>query len=131
MADLPFGFSSGDDPDRDKHGKDDPDSGSGANPLGQFGMGGDFGMATWGRSSPAWPRCPPHARRVAGNHQIEVHHRCRGIGEVTQGFRDIDNVQLLMQGRQLFAPLPRCKLCNCTPGILAIGAKLSSGNERA
>ncbi|HUL98626.1 MAG TPA: zinc-dependent metalloprotease, partial [Mycobacterium sp.] len=26
MADLPFGFSAGDDPDRDKHGKD-PESG--------------------------------------------------------------------------------------------------------
>ena len=44
MADLPFGFSSGDDPEREKHGKKDPDSGSGASdPLGAFGMG-DLGQ---------------------------------------------------------------------------------------
>jgi putative hydrolase len=49
MADLPFGFSFGDDPERDKRGKDDPDSGSGANPLGPFGIGGDFGMADLGQ----------------------------------------------------------------------------------
>lgn len=41
MADLPFGFSSGDDPEREKK---DPDSGSGASdPLGAFGMG-DLGQ---------------------------------------------------------------------------------------
>jgi putative hydrolase len=46
MPDLPFGFSFGDDPDRDKHGKD-PESGSGAsNP---FGMGGDFAMGDLGQ----------------------------------------------------------------------------------
>jgi putative hydrolase len=50
MADLPFGFSPGDDPDRDKHGKKDPESGSGAsNPLGAFGIGGDFGMGDLGQ----------------------------------------------------------------------------------
>lgn len=44
MADLPFGFSSGDDPERDKRGDKDPDSGSGASdPLGAFGMG-DLGQ---------------------------------------------------------------------------------------
>ncbi|ULN37010.1 zinc-dependent metalloprotease [Mycolicibacterium smegmatis] len=49
MADLPFGFSAGDDPDRDKN-KKDPDSGSGsANPgsdpfgLGMGGAGFDMG----------------------------------------------------------------------------------------
>jgi putative hydrolase len=46
MADLPFGFSSGDDPDRDKP-KKDPDSASGADPFG-FG-GGDFDMADLGQ----------------------------------------------------------------------------------
>ncbi|WP_445169263.1 zinc-dependent metalloprotease [Mycolicibacterium sp. Dal123E01] len=45
MADLPFGFSSGDDPDRDKP-KKDPNSGSG-DPFG-FG-GGDFNMADLGQ----------------------------------------------------------------------------------
>ena len=50
MADLPFGFSSGDDPEREKHGKKDPDSGSGASdPLGAFGIGGDFGMGDLGQ----------------------------------------------------------------------------------
>ena len=50
MADLPFGFSSGDDPEREKHGKKDPDSGSGASdPLGAFGMSGDFGMGDLGQ----------------------------------------------------------------------------------
>lgn len=46
MADLPFGFSHGDDPDRDKRGKDEPGEGSGANP---FGFGGDFDMANLGQ----------------------------------------------------------------------------------
>ena len=46
MADLPFGFSPGDDPDPDKR-KKDPDSGSGPDPLG-FG-GGDFDMADLGQ----------------------------------------------------------------------------------
>lgn len=46
MADLPFGFSSGDDPERDKRGKDDPDASSGANP---FDLGGDFDMANLGQ----------------------------------------------------------------------------------
>jgi putative hydrolase len=46
MPDLPFGFSSGDDPDRDQHGKDH-ESGSGAsNP---FGMSGDFGVGDLGQ----------------------------------------------------------------------------------
>jgi putative hydrolase len=39
MADLPFGFSAGDDPDGDKP-KKDPDPGSGADP---FGLGAGFG----------------------------------------------------------------------------------------
>lgn len=48
MADLPFGFSSGEDPD--EHGKKDPDSGSGASgPFGAFGMSGDFGMGDLGQ----------------------------------------------------------------------------------
>ena len=48
MADLPFGFSSGEDPD--KHGKKDPESGSGSSdPFGAFGMGGDFGMGDLGQ----------------------------------------------------------------------------------
>ena len=50
MADPPFGFSHGDDPERDKHGKNDPESGSGASdPLGAFGMGGDFNMGDLGQ----------------------------------------------------------------------------------
>jgi putative hydrolase len=48
MPDLPFGFSSGDDPDN--HGKKDPKSGSGpSDPMGAFGMGGDFGMGDLGQ----------------------------------------------------------------------------------
>jgi putative hydrolase len=46
MADLPFGFSPGDDPDPDKR-KKDPDSGSGPDPLGLGG--GDFDMADLGQ----------------------------------------------------------------------------------
>ena len=42
MADLPFGFSSGDDPERDKH-KKEPDSGSGGTGGGPFGMGFEGG----------------------------------------------------------------------------------------
>ena len=50
MADLPFGFSPGDDPDRDKHRENDPDSGSGsADPFGLGGLGGDFDMADLGQ----------------------------------------------------------------------------------
>jgi putative hydrolase len=54
MADLPFGFSSGDgpgdDPDRDKR-KKDPDSGSGSDPFGSMpgAGGGDFDMADLGQ----------------------------------------------------------------------------------
>ncbi|MCV6970567.1 zinc-dependent metalloprotease [Mycobacterium bohemicum] len=48
MPDLPFGFSGGDDPD--KHGKKDPESGSGpSEPFGAFGMSGDFGMGDLGQ----------------------------------------------------------------------------------
>jgi putative hydrolase len=47
MADLPFGFSAGDDPERDKRGKNDPESGSG--PSDPFGFGGDFDMADLGQ----------------------------------------------------------------------------------
>jgi putative hydrolase len=44
MADLPFGFSAGDDPERDKR-KQDPDSGSSASSGGNGGAGGDpFGF---------------------------------------------------------------------------------------
>ncbi|MCV7074632.1 zinc-dependent metalloprotease [Mycobacterium szulgai] len=55
MADLPFGFSSGEDPDRDKRAKNDPDSGSEANPsgpsgpFGAFGQGAEFNMADLGQ----------------------------------------------------------------------------------
>ena len=55
MADPPFGFSSGDDspkeePGRDKHGKNDPDSGSSpSDPLAAFGISGDFGMGDLGQ----------------------------------------------------------------------------------
>jgi putative hydrolase len=50
MADPPFGFSAGDDPERDKRGKNDPESGSGASdPLGAFGMSGDFNMGDLGQ----------------------------------------------------------------------------------
>jgi putative hydrolase len=56
MADLPFGFSAGDDPERDKH-KKDPDSGSsGSDGIGgpaagdPFGAGGaDFDMSQLGQ----------------------------------------------------------------------------------
>ena len=46
MADLPFGFNAGDDPDRDKP-KKDPDSGSGSDPFG-FG-GSNFDMSDLGQ----------------------------------------------------------------------------------
>jgi putative hydrolase len=47
MPDLPFGFSSGDDAEREKK---DPDSGSGgSDPLGAFGLGGEFGMGDLGQ----------------------------------------------------------------------------------
>jgi len=50
MADLPFGFSSGDDPDRDKRGENDPASGSGsADPFGLGGLGGEFNVADLGQ----------------------------------------------------------------------------------
>lgn len=41
MADLPFGFSSGDDPERDKR-KKDPDGGSSSDPFGMGGAGFDM-----------------------------------------------------------------------------------------
>ncbi|MEZ0367344.1 zinc-dependent metalloprotease [Mycobacterium sp. pUA109] len=46
MADLPFGFSSGDDPDRDRR-RDESASGSGSGDP--FGMGGEFNMADLGQ----------------------------------------------------------------------------------
>jgi putative hydrolase len=46
MADLPFGFSSGDDPERDKR-KENPGPGSGADPFGLGGAG--FDMADLGQ----------------------------------------------------------------------------------
>src|ERR1700748_3492885 len=50
MADLPFGFSSGDDPDRDKRRENDPESGSGsADPFGLGGLGGDFYVGDLGQ----------------------------------------------------------------------------------
>lgn len=55
MADLPFGFSFGEDQPkdesgRDEHGKKDPESGSGAsNPLGAFGVSGDLGLGDLGQ----------------------------------------------------------------------------------
>src|ERR1700744_866597 len=50
MADLPFGFSSGDDPDRDKHRENDPESGSGSpDPFGLGGLGGEFNVADLGQ----------------------------------------------------------------------------------
>jgi putative hydrolase len=48
MADLPFGFSAGDDPDRDKRGKD-PNSGDGPGRPDPSGMGGDFDTADLGQ----------------------------------------------------------------------------------
>ncbi len=48
MADLPFGFSSGEDPD--KPGKKDPDSGSNpSDPFAAFGISGEFGMGDLGQ----------------------------------------------------------------------------------
>ncbi|HEY4796258.1 MAG TPA: zinc-dependent metalloprotease, partial [Mycobacterium sp.] len=50
MADLPFGFSPGDDPDRDKRRDNDPESGSGsADPFGLGGLGGEFNVADLGQ----------------------------------------------------------------------------------
>src|ERR1700753_1078047 len=50
MADLPFGFSTGDDPDRDKRRENDPESGSGsAYPFGLGGLGGEFNVADLGQ----------------------------------------------------------------------------------
>jgi putative hydrolase len=48
MADLPFGFSADDDPDRDKRGKD-PNSGDGPGRPDPSGMGGDFDVADLGQ----------------------------------------------------------------------------------
>jgi putative hydrolase len=50
MADLPFGFSPGEDPDRDR--KNDPGSSDprgASDPMGAFGFGGDFGMGDLGQ----------------------------------------------------------------------------------
>src|SRR5258705_273265 len=47
MADLPFGFSHGDDPEGDKP-KKDPDSGSGSDPFGFGGGGSEFDMSQLG-----------------------------------------------------------------------------------
>jgi putative hydrolase len=53
MADLPFGFSTGDDPDPDKRRENDPESGSGsADPFGLGGLGGlggEFNVADLGQ----------------------------------------------------------------------------------
>src|SRR5947209_18530051 len=50
MPDQPFGFSAREDPDRDKRGANDPDSGSGsADPFGLGALGGDFDMADLGQ----------------------------------------------------------------------------------
>src|SRR5271169_697 len=50
MADLPFGFSGGDDPDREKRGENDPDSGKGsADPFGLGGLGSEFDMGDLGQ----------------------------------------------------------------------------------
>jgi putative hydrolase len=49
MADMPFGFSAGDDPDREKRRENDPDSGSGsADPFGLGSLGGEFNVADLG-----------------------------------------------------------------------------------
>jgi putative hydrolase len=49
MADVPFGFSAGDDPERDKR-KKDPDSGSSSDPFGAaFGSSGEFDMSQLGQ----------------------------------------------------------------------------------
>ncbi|MGE2834677.1 zinc-dependent metalloprotease [Mycobacterium sp. SMC-4] len=48
MADLPFGFSAGDDPERDKR-KNDPGSGAGGDPFAAFGGGGEFDMSQLGQ----------------------------------------------------------------------------------
>jgi putative hydrolase len=50
MADLPFGFSAGDDPERDKR-KKDPDSGSGASPGDAGGASGDPFASAFGGGS--------------------------------------------------------------------------------
>lgn len=47
MPDLPFGFSSGDDSDREQGGGRDPDSGSG--PTNPFGMGAGFNIGDLGQ----------------------------------------------------------------------------------
>ncbi|BBX74509.1 hydrolase [Mycobacterium shinjukuense] len=49
MGDLPFGFSTGEDPERDKRGKSDPEPGSGSGPFGVFGISGEFDMADLGQ----------------------------------------------------------------------------------
>ena len=46
---MPFGFSAGDDPDREKRHENDPDSGSGsADPFGLGSLGGEFNVADLG-----------------------------------------------------------------------------------
>src|ERR1700761_4128082 len=50
MADLPFGFSAGADPDRDKRRENNPESGSGpADPFGLGALGGEFNVADLGQ----------------------------------------------------------------------------------
>ncbi|MGE2728459.1 zinc-dependent metalloprotease [Mycolicibacterium vaccae] len=56
MADLPFGFSAGDDPERDKRKNDpgsgaggDPFGGAGGNPFGGIPGGGEFDMSQLGQ----------------------------------------------------------------------------------
>ncbi|BBX65751.1 hypothetical protein MSAS_49250 [Mycobacterium saskatchewanense] len=46
MPDQPFGFSSGEDPE--KRGKKDPEAGA-SDPFGAFGLGGEFGMGDLGQ----------------------------------------------------------------------------------
>jgi len=48
MADPPFGFSAGDDPDRDKRGKD-PEPGDDKSRQDPFGMGGEFNVGDLGQ----------------------------------------------------------------------------------
>ena len=79
MADQPFGFSSGDDPEPDKP-KKDPESGSGQDPFG-FG-GGEFDMSQLGQ---IFSRLGEPLYRVGS---------CEGLTTTNVAYGGIDNKSL-------------------------------------
>lgn len=89
MADLPFGFSSGDDPDRERPGGRDPRSGSGAGDP--FGMGAGFNIGDLGQIFTQLGQMFSGAGRVAAdgrpagpvNYDLARQVAAKSIGSVT------------------------------------------------